>query len=79
MTISDNGIGFDPIELVSRDVRGTGLGRAGLRDRVEISGGTFLIDAARGKGVCLRMSWPRAQESFFGNDECLNRCGGQDE
>jgi signal transduction histidine kinase len=79
MTISDNGIGFDPIDLVSRDVRGTGLGRAGLRDRVEISGGTFQIDAARGKGVCLRMSWPLANESHFGNAECLNRCGGQDE
>jgi PAS domain S-box-containing protein len=60
MTIEDNGVGFDPVELASRNVPGMGLGRAGLRDRVELSGGALSINAAPGNGVCLRMSWPRA-------------------
>lgn len=78
MTISDNGIGFDPVELASRDVPGMGLGRAGLRDRVEMSGGALAIDAAPGKGVCLRMWWPGALAGARAKDEGVRRGVTQD-
>jgi PAS domain S-box-containing protein len=60
LTVADNGVGFDPAVLAARPNIDRRRGLAGLRDRVRFSGGTLVIEAAPGAGVCLRMSWPRA-------------------
>ncbi len=60
LAIVDNGVGFDPREVALRSNGERRHGYAGLRDRMEFSGGTLAIDAAPGAGVALRMSWPRA-------------------
>ncbi|MGD8776457.1 MAG: hypothetical protein PVF44_14175, partial [Syntrophobacterales bacterium] len=36
--------------------RGFGLGS--MRERTELSGGTFVIDSGKGKGTIVRASWP---------------------
>jgi signal transduction histidine kinase len=52
--VSDDGTGFDP-----RNVVGKGhLGLAGMRERVEILGGTFTIESAPGRGTVVRASLP---------------------
>jgi signal transduction histidine kinase len=53
LTILDNGEGFD--------VKGTprhGLGLVSMRERAELSGGSFSIESSRGKGTTIRASWP---------------------
>jgi signal transduction histidine kinase len=47
LTVFDNGRGADPA------ARRTGHGLNGLRERVELAGGTFLIDSAPGQGFRL--------------------------
>jgi signal transduction histidine kinase len=55
LTIEDNGQGFDPEEARTRYRKGMGL--SSMRERAELSGGSFAVESARGKGTTLRVSW----------------------
>jgi signal transduction histidine kinase len=52
--ISDKGPGFDYDTMVSKG----GLGLAGMRDRVELLGGSFLVHSAQGHGTDIEVSLP---------------------
>jgi signal transduction histidine kinase len=52
LTIQDNGQGFD-LETVRK-----GLGLSTMRERAQLSGGTFEIESTMGKGTTIRASWP---------------------
>jgi len=52
LVIEDNGIGFNPENCQN------GLGLESMKGRVELSGGVFMIESARGKGTTIRASWP---------------------
>jgi PAS domain S-box-containing protein len=54
LTVEDDGQGFDPLVAMT----GGGLGLLGMRERAELAGGTFEVDAAPGAGVRLRVSLP---------------------
>jgi PAS domain S-box-containing protein len=54
LTIRDNGHGFQPSEVMK------GLGLSTMRERAELSGGTFTIQSTSGKGTTIRASWPLA-------------------
>ncbi len=54
LTIQDNGQGFAP-EGTRR-----GLGLSTMRERAELSGGTFDLESAIGRGTVIRVSWPLA-------------------
>jgi signal transduction histidine kinase len=56
LTIRDNGQGFDPEEVRRRYRRGMGL--TSMKERAELSGGSFAIESEQGKGTILRVSWP---------------------
>jgi len=34
------------------------MGLSSMRERTELSGGTFLIESIQGRGTTLRASWP---------------------
>jgi PAS domain S-box-containing protein len=51
MTIEDDGAGFD-LENIKQ-----GLGLTSMRERTELSGGTFEIESAIGKGTTIRARW----------------------
>jgi PAS domain S-box-containing protein len=51
-SVQDNGVGFDP------RTSPRGLGLASMKERVEISGGKFLVHSSRGQGTTLRAIWP---------------------
>ncbi len=58
LVIRDNGQGFDPSEIHSRNGTTRGLGLVGMQERVELSGGSFTIESSLGTGTVIRASWP---------------------
>jgi len=54
--VADGGTGFDPRTAVAEGH----LGLAGMRERVEILGGTFNVESAPGRGTVIRASLPVA-------------------
>jgi signal transduction histidine kinase len=50
LTVTDNGRGFDP-EAVSGPTRQGGLGLYGMRERIELLGGQFAVEAAPNRGT----------------------------
>ncbi len=58
ITIRDNGIGFDPSLRIGELVKGGRLGLAGMRERVQLLGGTLDIKSQRGKGTIVTIEVP---------------------
>ncbi len=50
MTISDNGVGFEPKKVRS------GIGLSNMKRRAELYGGSFDLESAPGKGCCIEVS-----------------------
>lgn len=63
MIILDNGAGFDLHDVFSRSSPERGMGLASMRERVELSGGTFTIDTVPGQGTTICAIWPLAQKT----------------
>jgi signal transduction histidine kinase len=51
LSIEDNGMGFD-LENIKQ-----GLGLTSMRERTELSGGTFEIESVPGRGTTIRAQW----------------------
>ena len=58
LVIRDSGQGFDLEEASSRKGSAKGLGLDSMRERAELSGGSFLIESSKGAGTVIRASWP---------------------
>ena len=58
LAIQDNGQGFNVRETLSKESSKRGLGLSSMRERAELSGGSFAIESAEGKGTIIRASWP---------------------
>jgi PAS domain S-box-containing protein len=58
LTIRDSGQGFDLEEAHSRKGTAKGLGLDSMRERAELSGGSFLIESSKGAGTVIRAIWP---------------------
>jgi signal transduction histidine kinase len=57
LIISDNGVGFDLLSVsAGRDSKG-GLGLTSMRERVELSRGTFSIESLMGEGTTIQAEW----------------------
>ncbi len=50
MSISDNGVGFEPDKVRA------GIGMANMKRRIELLGGNFYLESAPGKGCCVEVS-----------------------
>jgi len=57
LVLEDNGIGFDSSRYLS-GAQGTGLGIVSMKERIELSGGTFSIESQSGAGTAIRAFWP---------------------
>jgi PAS domain S-box-containing protein len=57
LMIQDNGQGFDLEKAQSAENSGKGLGLTSMRERVELSHGSFSIESTGGKGTVIRASW----------------------
>jgi signal transduction histidine kinase len=72
LTVTDNGRGFDPRKLSGPSRQG-GLGLYGMRERIELLGGRFAIEAApdRGTKVIAEIPLPEAEAGESGGEEPL--------
>jgi len=58
LTVEDNGIGFDLDAILAKSGNEKGLGIAGMKERTELSGGSFKIESTKGEGTVIRVAWP---------------------
>jgi PAS domain S-box-containing protein len=58
LTIQDNGQGFNPDKALALESMKRGMGLTSMRERTELSGGSFAIESIEGKGTTIRASWP---------------------
>jgi PAS domain S-box-containing protein len=57
LTIEDNGIGFDLEKELAEGRFKDGIGLSSMKERTELSGGTFLIESRKGTGTRVKASW----------------------
>lgn len=57
LTIRDNGVGFDPRSPDFLEYSQKGLGLTGMKERAELSGGSFSLESKMGVGTTLRVAW----------------------
>jgi PAS domain S-box-containing protein len=57
LTIKDDGCGFDMEEVFKPENIRRGIGLASMRERCELSGGTFSVGSKEGEGVTVRCNW----------------------
>jgi signal transduction histidine kinase len=65
LVISDDGIGFDPDKTKRSFDSNTGLGVRSMRERVEATGGTFILKSAPKEGVEIHARWAAEQLSLI--------------
>ena len=58
LSIYDNGRGFNLDRVIALKTSRRGFGLASMRERAELSGASFSIDAAPGEGTTIRIRWP---------------------
>jgi len=57
LTVGDNGRGFAAEKRLSQGERTGGMGLLGMKERVELSNGSFRILSGEGKGTTLQAEW----------------------
>jgi PAS domain S-box-containing protein len=55
--VVDNGCGFSVQQRLFQNDSRRGLGLTSMRERTELSGGSFAVESAVGKGTTIRASW----------------------
>jgi signal transduction histidine kinase len=63
LLIRGNGQGFDVDHALSIENSRLGLGLSSMKERAAISGGSFHIESAFGKGASIRVLWPITEKS----------------
>jgi len=59
LAIEDNGQGFDVEDVLSVESSKRGIGVSSMKERTELSGGSFAIESVKGTGTTIRSSWPK--------------------
>ena len=63
LAVQDNGVGFDRREEFHAATSRRGLGIASMRERIELSGGSFTIESSPGQGTVVRAWWANERMS----------------
>jgi signal transduction histidine kinase len=63
LVLEDNGQGFDLKKVLGSASTKRGLGLTSMKERTELSGGSFSINSDEGKGTVIRASWPLGESS----------------
>jgi PAS domain S-box-containing protein len=58
LLLEDNGIGFEVERTLAQAANRRGVGLASMRERTELAGGSYTIQAVQGAGTKIRASWP---------------------
>ncbi len=57
LRVEDNGSGFDHRQVLSEERAGRGFGLTSMRERTELSGGSFFLHSRKGKGTVIQAYW----------------------
>ena len=57
LSVKDNGKGFDMKDILYENGSKRGFGLASMKNRTELSGGSFAVESIRGVGTTVRASW----------------------
>jgi PAS domain S-box-containing protein len=57
LVVSDDGVGMD-LDIIMQTVTAKSLGLTSMRERAELTGGSFSIESTPGEGATIRASWP---------------------
>jgi PAS domain S-box-containing protein len=57
LAVSDDGVGMD-LDIIMQTSTATSLGLTSMRERAELTGGSFLIESTPDEGTIIRASWP---------------------
>jgi signal transduction histidine kinase len=57
-TIRDDGVGFDPAQMMPAEGGKSGLGLVQMRERVQSAGGVLTIESEPGHGTTIRAELP---------------------
>jgi PAS domain S-box-containing protein len=57
LALQDNGRGFNLEEVLSVDTAKRGFGLTSMKERAELSGGSFAIESSVGEGTTIRATW----------------------
>ncbi len=69
LTIKDHGVGFNVSHAIAEDNSDRGLGLTMMKERTELSAGSFSIISIDGKGTVIRASWPKGVQHTWHRDE----------
>ncbi len=58
LTVEDDGSGFDLDSYLQKGNQERGLGLAGMKERMELTGGNFIIRSSKGQGTTVCGIWP---------------------
>lgn len=59
LLIRDDGEGFDAAEVLLGSNQQRGMGLVSMKERVEVTGGTFQLESSPGQGAAIVATWPR--------------------
>jgi len=68
LTITDNGQGFEPAQVLASKNPGQGLGLRSMKERARLTGGSYALDSKRGQGTSIRVAWPLLDANQAGID-----------
>jgi signal transduction histidine kinase len=57
LAVSDDGVGMD-LDIIMQTSTATSLGLTSMRERAELTGGSFSIESTPGEGTTIRAFWP---------------------
>jgi len=57
LAVQDNGQGFNLEDVLSSDTAERGFGLTSMKERTELSGGSFSIESGVGQGTTIRATW----------------------
>ncbi len=57
LSVKDNGCGFSVQQRLFLEASKRGLGLTSMRERTELSGGSFAMESAEGMGTTICASW----------------------
>ena len=64
LTIRDDGVGFDPNEVLNNPDDRTGIGLFGMQERAALVGGTLGINSCPGNGTTIIVTIPVDTEAY---------------
>ena len=67
LTVRDDGTGFEATEVLRETSRFVGLGLGSMRDRVEATGGEFVLQSRSGEGTVILATWPHSALQLLSN------------